>query len=1101
MIVSQYVSNCKPRGRVESFLIIIGLIVIFLILLMLYSFYLLLGVTVNSLNILIIYIYRSYVDYPILCDAKWNKYVYVDSEGNDMRTVDWPVFEPRYRHHKFNIINKFRRERFKAILILLFLPFLYYLATLPLFSKAFTSCYILGVIPLTDIEIEGEIARMRTKEEEQEEEEEEDSLEEITEEERAEWRRSDREYDKQLQREKKERYLEARKGVPKKGKIKLLGYYNNKSKMVLEASRLHIDNEVKDYWKYDLEKLFNCFTRNQHFRGFGKTKAVFVQGLNIYNKKDEEQPLARELGCLTPLHSTTVMITSKTTFEDYYNEILPYLNQYWDSGYEDILCHEFVVNVYNLDPLKGSSYTINKNGRVVKNSSRSYSTSVNTEEFVEMVDPSPVNFEDFVDFNLEDFVDPVNVKDFVDSVNVEDFVEPKPVAKVKKKPSIKPLKIKKSEPKNFATVDIETMILNKKTQVHVPVAISTYSKEFKKVFIIDHNLLKRNPSKAVKLLFKEYLDFMISLKKDYIIFAHNLGGYDGYFIYKEFITIVENLDDLNCLFDSGNKFISISLLNLEEEDNLSVLTWKDSLRIFPGSLDSICKQFNVEGKVSKYNPEYNTIELFDNLELFEEFKEYSMQDSIALYNALINAQKLYMDNYQIDICNIVSTASLAFKIFRSHHLTKEISLLTPYEETFVRESYLGGATDYYKALGENVYWYDINSLYPTAMLQPVPYKAIANHKDLSSVNVKDFKGFVLAKVTCPENIKHPIVSVKQDGKTIYPRGCWKGVYFADYLAKAQDFGYKIELISGIEFEYADLFSTYIEHFYEIKRTSKGSLKYLAKLKLNSLYGMFGRKNESVDTINIKNDELINYFATKVVKNVIDYNNGYSTVVCAKGVDLKKVSRMDISFDCENNPYAIPTLASVAIASAITSRAQMIMMDYKNNPDFEVLYTDTDSIFTNKPLPKHLVGDGLGQMKNETLDKFGVECIDKACFVGLKKYGLLVTDKDGNKHESSTFAGVPKDSLTFDEVVNIHNGEVIVRKLKDRFSKTFNSLTIKTQSNVTLTISNKRDKSLVDNNYIPITVNSDSDRGSESTDMVGKILKKHNSLTKKHTLTP
>jgi hypothetical protein len=37
MIISQYVSNCKPRGRVESFLIIIGLIVIFLILLMLYS--------------------------------------------------------------------------------------------------------------------------------------------------------------------------------------------------------------------------------------------------------------------------------------------------------------------------------------------------------------------------------------------------------------------------------------------------------------------------------------------------------------------------------------------------------------------------------------------------------------------------------------------------------------------------------------------------------------------------------------------------------------------------------------------------------------------------------------------------------------------------------------------------------------------------------------------------------------------------------------------------------------------------------------------------------------------------------------------------------
>jgi hypothetical protein len=652
---------------------------------------------------------------------------------------------PLYRKHKIRIINRLRKERIKASLMLLCIASVFLLTVLPFFTQKFTSCLALSVIPLTDIEIEKEIEQNRAR--------------------FAELKK-----------------MQSSKRSKRKGVVKLMGYSNNKSKMELRLTGFHLDSNSSN-WLTDLEKIFKAFSRNKDYKNFGKIKGVFVRGVDVLT------------GTLKPVHNSSVVLKNSSTFKDYYSKVLPFLVQYWDQFYLDIVCHEFIVTVYNVDTTKDTVYTFNSKGRVVKKSTRSYSTSVNFDDFIEMVDPNPVN------------------------------IEPKPVTKAKKKPSIKPIKVKNQELKTLATVDIETIIMDKKTGQHIPIAISACSKDFKKLFIVDHNLLKTDSSKAVHLLFKEYLDFMLSLKKDYIIFAHNLGGYDGYFLYKEFITLVKDLDDLSCKLDPSNKFISITMLNLEEEDNLSTLTWKDSLRIFPGSLDSICKQFNVEGKISKYNPEYNTIELFNKPELFEEFKEYSLQDSISLYNALMNAQKLYMDNYQIDICNTVSTASLAFKIFRTHHLTKEIPLLTPFEETFVRNSYLGGATDYYKALGESVYWYDINSLYPYAMLEPVPYKVVTKHNDLSGVNVKDFKGFVYAKVTCPENIKHPIVSLKLETGTVYPRGSWEGVYFADYLAKAQEFGYKIELVSGIEFEYADLFSTYIKHFYEIKRTSKGSLKY------------------------------------------------------------------------------------------------------------------------------------------------------------------------------------------------------------------------------------------------------------------------------------
>jgi hypothetical protein len=420
--------------------------------------------------------------------------------------------------------------------------------------------------------------------------------------------------------------------------------------------------------------------------------------------------------------------------------------------------------------------------------------------------------------------------------------------------------------KSIATVDIETVL--DENGVHVPIAISTVSADFSKLFIVDSMLFQKDSKLAVSNLFKEYLEFMESQKKSYIIYAHNLGGYDGYLLYKNFLLLdVSKINNFKSLIDGDHKFISIDYRYKYKTPRMKkssaiTLTWKDSMRIFPGSLDSVCKQFNVVGKISKYDLRFNSISMFDNVEILEKFKEYSLQDSVALYDALIAAQKLYFDKYKVDICEIYSTASLALKIYRTRFLTHDIPLLTNFQDGYIRKAYMGGATDYYKACGEELYWYDVNSLYPFAMMGELPYKVKAWHGNLSKVNVKDFKGFVKAKVTCPKDIKHPIVSHRTQERIIYPIGTWEGSYYSEYLAKAQTFGYKIELINGIEFEYADLFSDYIKHFYEIKKTSKGSLKYLAKLKLNSLYGTFGRKKETMVSENVLNEDLAIHFLKK-----------------------------------------------------------------------------------------------------------------------------------------------------------------------------------------------------------------------------------------------
>lgn len=54
----------------------------------------------------------------------------------------------------------------------------------------------------------------------------------------------------------------------------------------------------------------------------------------------------------------------------------------------------------------------------------------------------------------------------------------------------------------------------------------------------------------------------------------------------------------------------------------------------------------------------------------------------------------------------------------------EIPILNNALDSFIRRSYFGGATDYYKKYVTNAKYYDVNSLYPYAMLNDMPGKMI-----------------------------------------------------------------------------------------------------------------------------------------------------------------------------------------------------------------------------------------------------------------------------------------------------------------------------------------------------------------------------------------
>jgi len=123
--------------------------------------------------------------------------------------------------------------------------------------------------------------------------------------------------------------------------------------------------------------------------------------------------------------------------------------------------------------------------------------------------------------------------------------------------------------------------------------------------------------------------------------------------------------------------------------------------------------------------------------------------------------------------------------------------------------------------GKNLFFYDVNSMYPFAMLKPLPnkYKGVSQNGNLDV-----FFGFVsVSVISRPQNTFHFSFE--------------KAIVFSEEVKMLIKIGYKFKLHYFIRFSQQRLFSKYVNHFYHIRRYSTfGLTKAMMKLCLNSLYG-------------------------------------------------------------------------------------------------------------------------------------------------------------------------------------------------------------------------------------------------------------------------
>jgi hypothetical protein len=821
---------------------------------------------------------------------------------------------------------------------------------------------------------------------------------------------------------------------------KLINYLNREHSLKLislsytQSDRFLVYHYHNSALKSHRDVLFNLYTslmNNERFINFGFNKVIITS--SIINSAEYS------------FHHN-VLITNNTTFDEYYNQVIDYIDLHYDSednSYGIDIIPAFKVKVWNMDNYLNKKIKINRNNTVQISQKRNYSTKNNILKLIQ--------------------------KRYYSST-----------AKINS--HISPIKnnIVTGIANPISAMDIETIEFND-NQYPVAITLSYIDNGYQiknELFLIDFDLLLIDTDKALTKLWFDYITYITNNSIKYI-FVHNLGNFDGYFIYKG---LSEQMEPkfVNTIIDNHNRFITIQMKN-----KINQIKWLDSYRIFSVSLNELCEVFNVDGKLSKYNPKFNSLDtLLTDEKLFTQFKQYAIQDSKALLKALLNAQEIYLRDFNIDITSIVSTSSLSLKIFRTKFLNVDIPILKGSTDRFIRNSYFGGGCDYYRGHGEKLFYYDVNSLYPYSMMKPMPFKLIKHHNNLNidlTVDTKLF-GFFEAECVIP-NTGRPMLPYKFEGKTIYPFGEWKGTYFSEEMKALLKYGYKFKLIRGYEFSKIYLFNDYIDYFYNKKKISTGASRFIAKMHLNQLYGVFGRKQVVVDTINVYNVDIEKYLLSRIVKTIIKINNEKSCILLLGNLDSDILAKLNLELEANLNSLNYEVKSNVALAAAVTSYSRIHMLPFKINGD--VLYSDTDSIFTSDKLEDTQVGKALGLMKDE-LDG---NVIKEAYFLGIKQYGYYYLDSNNNKIENSVFAGVPRDSLTFNEVKSVFDGYTIKKKIPLRFYKSFKDLSIKIKSDMEMELTRSNDKKLINNEYIPMIIcNLNRDNLTFFNKLKNKILK-------------
>lgn len=408
------------------------------------------------------------------------------------------------------------------------------------------------------------------------------------------------------------------------------------------------------------------------------------------------------------------------------------------------------------------------------------------------------------------------------------------------------------------------------------------------------------------------------------------------------------------------------------EGNRMLFRIRDSYHLLPSSLDSLAKNL-CPGLGSKGSIQHEDVTLSKLKSMKTVLLDYLRQDILLLGGVMQKAQELYWNAYKVDIVTKITISSLALSIFRMSYydpLKFPIHIPSENEDRFIRRGDYGGHAEVYIPHGENLYYYDVNSLYPFIMKTfPMPGGHPVWHSSLQGQDLDSLYGFIEAYVVCPKTIKRPPYPDKKTNILLFPTGEFVGVYYSEEFKFARDLGYTVVPLSGYLFEKKESpFESFVSSLFEsrskAKKDGNDALSYVYKMLMNSLYGRFGI-NPSSTVTELCSKDRYNYLLrnTEFIYAEPFSDNNY--IVCYWS---GKASSME--------DWKPPKISAVQLAAAITACARIYMYPFISRED--CYYTDTDSVVLGHPLPEEWVSsEVLGLFKLEHRVKEGYFLVPKS----------------------------------------------------------------------------------------------------------------------------
>lgn len=544
------------------------------------------------------------------------------------------------------------------------------------------------------------------------------------------------------------------------------------------------------------------------------------------------------------------------------------------------------------------------------------------------------------------------------------------------------------------------------------------------------------------------LQFFIMFIKDNItefsnftFYAHNGGKFDVLFLLRDALLKDNEIEILGTkLLELNNALIGLSIKYKGHQ-----IHFKDSYSLFQSSLKKITKDMKVN--TSKGEIDHDGINVHTYNDQRDKILEYHRCDCVGLLECLMLFSKQVYDEFQVNITDCYTAASLSKKIILSNYLNTKYGIyrLDSSTDEFIRRSYQGGRCECFM-LGDvqDVYYYDFTSLYPYTGTQrlPVGKPKIINETNITNIINNYPMSFVECDVIGTKEMLRdnlPLHGIVKDSKFIFPyiNTPTRMVLFSQEIRKGLTYGYQYKVIKCIAFDQECVLRDFFTDCFQKKKNAKQngdeSLTHMWKIIINSGYGFWGYTPYNKDTLKMyKSNGWLEYLK----------KNRLKAVNSVKPYTFARVNSDQFSSD-----------TNVAIASAITSYARVLLHSVLNDvkkKGFDIYYCDTDSIMCNLKLSDHSdmikkyrkdqLGDELGTLKNELgLTNKEDRCFDTATIVGCKMYSITSAQCTINKLKG--YKNVDQQSIT-----TINNGGIITQQQTQflcnksdflRFDKPFN----------------------------------------------------------------